>query len=66
MSELFRVQVDGNQFDRLARPTQPLAGVTELIWNAPGAAAELVAVAIGRTELDGVDVRQVTDDAGTR
>ncbi len=66
MSERFGVQVDGDQFDRLARPTQPLAGATELIWNALGAAAKLVTVAIGRTELDGVDVRQVTDDAGTR
>jgi len=29
----FAVEVDSDQFDRLARPTQPLAGVAELVWN---------------------------------
>lgn len=62
MSERFVVQVDADQFDRLARPTQPVAGVAELIWNALDAEAETVIATIGRTELDGVDVVVVTDD----
>ena len=62
VSERFVVQVDADQFDRLARPTQPLAGIAELIWSALDAEAETVVVAIDRTELDGVDVVSVTDD----
>jgi len=62
VSERFLVQVDADQFDRLARPTQPLAGIAELIWNALDAEAETVGVTIDRTELDGVDVVSVTDD----
>jgi Histidine kinase-, DNA gyrase B-, and HSP90-like ATPase len=59
--ERFVVQVDADQFDRLARPTLPVAGVAELIWNALDAEAEAVSVSIGRTELDAVDVVTVTD-----
>ena len=55
------VQVDADQFDRLARPTLPVAGVAELIWNALDAEAEAVSVSIGRTEMDAVDVVTVTD-----
>lgn len=62
MTERFVVQVDADQFDRLARPTQPLAGIAELIWNALDAEAETVNVTIARTELDGVDEVSVTDD----
>ncbi len=62
MVERFPVQVDADQFDRLARPTQPVAGITELIWNALDAEANVVTVAIARTDLDGVDVVQVEDD----
>ncbi len=62
MSERFIVQVDADQFDRLARPSQPVAGIEELIWNSLDAEAEIVAVTIGRTELDAVDVVVVTDD----
>lgn len=61
MPERFVVQVDADQFDRLARPTLPLAGIAELIWNALDAEAETVGVAIARTELDGVDIVTVTD-----
>lgn len=32
MSTRFSVKVDADQFDRLARQSQPLAGVAELIW----------------------------------
>jgi hypothetical protein len=60
--ERFPVQVDADQFDRLARPTQPVAGITELIWNALDAEANVVTVAIARTDLGGVDVVQVEDD----
>jgi len=42
VSERFVVQVDVDQFDRLARPTQPLAGIAELLWNALDAEAEQV------------------------
>ena len=62
MSERFVVQVDADQFDRLARPSQPVAGIEELIWNSLDAEAEIVTVTIGRTELDAVDVVVVTDD----
>jgi hypothetical protein len=62
VSERFVVQVDADQFDRLARPSQPLAGVAELIWNALDAEAESVVVTIDRNELDGVDGVVVTDD----
>lgn len=62
MSERFVVQVDADQFDRLARPTQPLAGVAELIWNSLDAEAEMVTVTIGRTELDAVAAVVIADD----
>lgn len=62
MSERFVVQVDADQFDRLARPTQPLAGIAELIWNALDAEAETVVVSIDRTDLDAVADVTVTDD----
>ncbi len=63
MTEGFVVQVDADQFDRFARPTQPLAGITELLWNALDAEADVVTVAILRTEPGGVDVLQVMDEA---
>ena len=62
MPERFPVQVDADQFDRLARPTQPVAGVAELIWNALDAEADTVTVTIDRTELEAVDEVTVTDD----
>jgi hypothetical protein len=62
VSERFVVQVDVDQFDRLARPTQPLAGIAELIWNALDAEAETITVSISRTDLDAVEMVQVTDD----
>jgi hypothetical protein len=62
VSERFVVQVDADQFDRLAHPSQPLTGVAELIWNALDAEADKVRVVIGRTELDGVDEVVITDD----
>lgn len=62
MTERFVVQVDADRFDSLARPTLPLAGIAELIWNALDADAETVTVVIGRTELDGVETVSVTDD----
>jgi hypothetical protein len=62
VTERFVVQVDADQFDVLARPTQPLAGIAELIWNALDAEAETVNVTIARTELDGVEEVSVTDD----
>ena len=62
MAERFVVQVDADQFDRLARPTRPLAGAAELIWNALDAEADTITVAIDRTELDAVDAVTVRDD----
>jgi len=58
----FAVQVDADQFDRLARPTQPLPGVAELVWNSLDAEAEVVIVSIARTELDAVESVVVADD----
>lgn len=62
MGARFAVQVDADQFDRLARPSQPLAGVAELVWNALDAEAEAVTVSIGRTDLDAVELVVVSDD----
>ncbi len=62
MPERFVVQVDVDQFDRLARPTQPLAGAAELVWNALDAEAETVSITVARTELDAVEAVTVTDD----
>lgn len=62
MSARFKVEVDADQFDRLARPSQPLAGVAELVWNSLDAEAQAVTVSIGRTDLDAVDTVVVTDD----
>lgn len=62
MPERFPVKVDADQFDRLARPTQPLAGVAELIWNALDAEANAVSVGIERSELEAVEYVTVTDD----
>ena len=62
MPQRFVVQVDADQFDRLARPTLPLAGVAELIWNALDAEAETVSVSIARTVLDAAEGVTVTDD----
>ena len=41
---------------------QPVAGVTELVWNALDAEADSVSVVIVRNELDGVDFVVVEDD----
>lgn len=56
------VQVDADQFDRLSRPTQPLAAVAELVWNALDAEANSVVVSIARTELDAVDHVVILDN----
>lgn len=62
MAERFVVQVDADQFDRLARPTQPLTGIAELLWNSLDAEADTVSVTVARTDLDGVESVQVQDD----
>lgn len=62
MSKKFSVRIDADQFDSLARPSQPLTGIAELIWNALDAEAEQVSVSIARTELDGVESVLVSDD----
>jgi DNA topoisomerase VI subunit B len=62
VSTRFTVEVDADQFDRLARTTQPLAAVAELVWNSLDAEAKVVTVSIGRTDLDAVDTVIVTDD----
>lgn len=56
------MQVDADQFDRLARPTQPLPAVAELVWNSLDAEAQLVTVSIVRTHLDAVESVVVADD----
>lgn len=62
MPERFVVQVDADQFDRLARPTRPVAGVAELIWNALDAEGDTITVSIERTALDAVETVTVSDD----
>lgn len=62
MTENFRVELAADQFDELCKPTQPLAGVLELVWNSLDAEAENVSVSIGRTPMDGVDRIVLTDD----
>lgn len=62
MSARFKVEVDADQFDRLARPSQPLAAVAELVWNSLDAEAQVVTVSIGRTDLGAVETVVVTDD----
>lgn len=62
MSARFVVQVDADQFDRLARPTRPLPGVAELIWNALDAEADKVAVSIALTELQAVESVSISDN----
>jgi hypothetical protein len=52
MSKRFTVQLDADLFDPLACPTVPQAGVAELVWNALDAEAEVVTVAIARTEFE--------------
>jgi HSP90 family molecular chaperone len=62
MTKSFHVELDADHFDRLAKPTAPLAGITELIWNALDAEAMHVDVVINRNELDGVESVEVSDD----
>lgn len=62
MGSRFTVEVDADQFERLARPTQPLPAVAELVWNALDAEASAVTVTIARTDLGAVEYVLVTDD----
>jgi hypothetical protein len=62
MSQRFVVQVDADQFNSLARPTQPVAGITELLWNSLDAEADILTVTIARGELDGVDTVTIDDN----
>ena len=62
VTERFRVELEADQFDELCRPSQPLAGVLELIWNGLDAEADQVTVAVSRTDLDGVDSIKVIDN----
>lgn len=54
MSRKFAVQLHADQFDKLARPSQPVAAVAELIWNGLDAEAERIEVVIDRTPLGAV------------
>ncbi len=56
------MQVSADQFEELCRPTQPVGGVAELIWNGLDAEADVVQVVIERNELDGLAVVKVIDD----
>jgi hypothetical protein len=62
VSTRLSVKVHADQFDRLARPSQPLAGVAELVWNSLDAEAEVVTVSIERNDLGAVESVVVTDD----
>ena len=56
------VQVAVDQFDRLARPTRPVAAIEELIWNGLDAEANTVEVTLGLAQLGAVETVQVADD----
>jgi hypothetical protein len=58
----FPVQLNADQFDRLARPTLPGAGIAELIWNALDAEANEVSVSLVLTELGAIDSVAVVDN----
>jgi hypothetical protein len=58
----FPVRVNADQFDKLARRTQPIAAVAELIWNGLDAEARRVQVEIERNDLEGVEKIVVRDD----
>lgn len=62
LKKRFPVQLNADQFDRLARPTLPVAGIAELIWNALDAEAEEVKVELGLTELSAIESVTVIDD----
>lgn len=61
MAKKFSVQLHADQFDRLARPTQPVAAVAELIWNGLDAEADKVEVRLERTDSDAVAAVVVQD-----
>jgi hypothetical protein len=63
MASTFAVRVDIDQFERLARPTQPVPGVAELIWNAVDAEAETVAVILRQNELGAIE-DVIVEDTG--
>ena len=56
------VQVAADQFERLARPTQPVAAIEELIWNGLDAEADTVEVTLGLTAIGAVETVNVADD----
>ena len=61
MGKKFAVKLHADQFDRLARPSQPVAAITELIWNGLDAEADRVEVSIQRTESESVESVTVRD-----
>lgn len=62
MAKRFPVQLNADQFDKLARPTLPVAGVAEMIWNALDAEADEVFVAIERAEFGAVEAVTISDN----
>jgi len=58
----FSVRVNSDQFDKLARRTQPVPAVAELIWNGLDAEARHVRVEIEPNDLGGVVAIVVRDD----
>jgi hypothetical protein len=56
------VKVDPDHLQKLARPTQQVAAVAELIWNALDADANNIVVEFQRNELAGIESIIVTDD----
>lgn len=62
MSDRFSVQLNPDQFDKLARPTQPVRAVAELLWNSLDAEADKAEVILARTELEAIDSVFVRDN----
>jgi hypothetical protein len=58
------VKVDPDHLQKLARPSQQVAAVAELIWNALDADASNVFVEFQRNELDGIETIYLLPLAG--
>jgi hypothetical protein len=62
MPEIIEVAVEQDHLQRLVRPSRPIAGVAELIWNSLDADSTEVRVTLARNDLSGIEGIQVSDN----
>jgi hypothetical protein len=62
MPEIIDVAVEQDHLQRLVRPSRPIAGVAELVWNSLDADASQVLVSVARNDLTGIEEVRVTDN----